>query len=111
MSTTFPDPQAYPAMTLTAANGETVLVISSDGEITWRGSPSKAASVFFSSLKSTIDIEVIGGRAAERIYRRAVGKCLNMAETMNKDEYIAMLRQELQARVGKAVLMELKRED
>jgi hypothetical protein len=100
------------ALSIRSSTGDgSLLEIRFDGTIIWNGPTSKAARLFLSSMRSVLDLDAIGEQAAERIYRRAIAKCLRMAREMEHDEFIDRLDQELQARTSKAVLMELKRND
>ena len=96
------------ALTITNDKNETVLSISRQGEIEFNGPPSKAADKFLKSFGSHLDNVVVGKLAQARTYRRAIEKCLNNARNMTKEEYIALLEEELQARNSKAVLEALK---
>jgi hypothetical protein len=96
------------AFTLKAAGGRPLLEITFDGEIAWHGPPSRGSRALIRSFSSILDLDTIGNAAAERIYRRAMEKCLKMAKIMDSDEFIDRLDQELQTRISKAVLMELR---
>ena len=99
------------AFTLTTVGGSPLLEIMFDGTIVWNGPPSRGSRALIKSVSSILDLDSIGDSAAERIYRRAIEKCLNMARSMDSGEFIAQLEQELQTRTSKAVLLELKRDE
>lgn len=100
------------ALSIRSSSGDgSLLEIRFDGTITWNGPTSKASRLFLNSMRSILDLDALGNAAAERIYRRAIEKCLRLARSMDHDEFIDRLDQELQARTSKAVLMELKKDD
>lgn len=98
------------AFSLNSNGGSPILEILFDGQVKWSGPPSQGSRLLLKSLRSVIDLDSVGDAAAERIYRRAIEKCLNMARSMDRDEFIDQLDRELQTRISKAVLLELKNE-
>lgn len=99
------------ALTLTSTHGSPLLEIFYDGTVEWHGPPSKGARALIGSVRSILDLDTVGHAAADRIYRKALQRSLNMARSMSREEFIDRLEQELQARQSKAVLRDLTRED
>ena len=101
-------PTIHSALTILNSYNEPLLMISRHGDIKFNGPPSQAADRLLQSLGGAIDRAAAGKLAMDRSYRRAIEKCLRLAQRMEKDEYIAMLEQELQTRQNNSVLMALR---
>ena len=95
-------------MTLLNPFGEKVLTISSNGDVTVKGSTNEAAKIFLNVLSHHIDKEAAGKAALARSYKRAIQRCLRQIKSMNKEEFIALLETEIDNRNSKAVLLYLQ---
>ena len=102
---------AKPSLITISAAGGNVLEITAKGDIKYTGRPSKAADAFVKTLSGSIDINTIGPAAMARSYRKAIERCLRDAQRMGREEFIAMLENELQTRYSKAVLASLKEDE
>lgn len=97
------------AITINGSTG-TALSIYYDGRVEWTGPLSKNAEAFVNAVSFNIDKNAAGENALARSYRKAIERCLRQIKTMSKEEFIAMLETEVEARMSKAVLMALMEE-
>ena len=88
----------------------TLLSIHHDGQVEWTGPLSKNVEAFVTALCFNIDKATAGENALARIYRKAIERCLRQIKKMSKEEFIAMLENEVDARMSKAVLISLMEE-
>jgi hypothetical protein len=88
--------------------GQTLLEITSEGMVNWHGPPSKGAKIFINAIRSSLDLEAVGMAASEKIYRRAMERCLKLARNMTHSQFISAMENELQKRLEKSVLLELR---
>ena len=71
---------------------------------------SKNVEAFVNALCFNIDKATAGENALARLYRKAIERCLRQIKKMSKEEFIAMLENEVDARMSKAVLISLMEE-
>jgi hypothetical protein len=83
------------------------LTISHTGEISWTGSLSKSTQHFIKSFAANIDIETAGKVALAKTYKRAVEHCLKTIQSMDKDDAISALKNEIDARMSHLVIESL----
>ena len=98
------------AMTVTTVDGAT-LQICSNGDIKWSGSMLSAAKQLVNSLQHVVDSNRISKHAMARSYMRGVEKCLRLAKTMDKDQLIARLEEELENRESHVTLLHMRHDD
>jgi hypothetical protein len=79
------------------------LTISNSGEVEWSGPLSKNAERFIASVASNIDLQAAGKRALANHYTTVLERCLRQIKSMDKEEYIKLLENELAARKSQAV--------
>lgn len=90
--------------------GETALVITNSGEIKFFKTPNEATRKFMTLCEHHIDKKAAGINAIQRSYRRGVEKCLRLARTMEKDQLILLLEQEINVRLGSEMMQLLRKE-
>lgn len=93
------------AITITGVDQKSVLHIYTDGRVEWNGSLTKCATQFVKVIEHTIDVHAASKRALAKSYRLAIERCLRQVKQMSNDDFIAMLENELDVRMRKAVLM------
>jgi hypothetical protein len=103
-------PSNYRPFNIMQISGDdgSLLTISKDGEVTWTGSANKASRSFVNMVSHQLDVIATGEMALARSYRRAIERCLRQAKSMDHDEFIAVLENEVQTRLSKSVLMSLR---
>lgn len=79
------------------------LTISNSGEVEWTGPLSKNAERFIASVASNIDLQAVGKRALSNHYTTVLERCLRQIKSMDKEEYISRLENEIAARKSRAV--------
>ena len=79
------------------------LTISNSGEVEWSGPLSKNVERFIASMCSNIDLQATGKRALSKHYTTVLERCLRQIKSMDKEEYIKLLENELAARKSRAV--------
>lgn len=99
------------AFQLKDSSNQTLLDITNAGEIRFHGKPSKAARQLVGLCQYQIDEKTAGVQAMQRSYRRAVEKCLKLARTMEKDQLIELLEQEINVRLASEMMMLLKEKE
>jgi len=90
--------------------GETTMVITSSGEVKFFKTPNEATRKFITLCEHHIDKKAAGINAIQRSYRRGVEKCLRLARTMEKDQLILLLEQEINVRLGSEMMQLLRKE-
>lgn len=99
-----------PPLTITNDLGETTMVITSSGEVKFFKTPNEATRKFMTLCEHHIDKKAAGINAIQRSYRRGVEKCLRLARTMEKDQLILLLEQEINVRLGSEMMQLLRKE-
>ena len=79
------------------------LTISNSGEVEWSGPLSKNVERFIASVTANINLQATGKRVLSNHYTTVLERCLRQIKSMDKEEYIKLLENELAARKSRAV--------
>jgi len=103
--------QVHPVTALTIGGQDgTLLDIRYDGRVEWKGPLSKNADAFVKAVEYAVDKNAAGEQAIAKSYRKAIERCLRQIKTMDKEQFISMLEQEVATRMSKAVWQELSKD-
>lgn len=90
---------------------ETILTITGDGEVIWKGKPSQAADILVRSFQLAVeDKKGITKSARRRYYWKAVDNLAKKSEKMSPEEFVDFVRKQAYNRERKVLIDTLKGE-
>ena len=96
-------------ITFNSQGSKEVVRITPEGDVKWSGTPSQAAEVFRQCLQFHVEDQVkFKAAARSRYYMLACKNILNKAETMQHDELLDFLKDQVYNRERKVIIDSLK---
>ena len=96
-------------ITFNSQGSNEILRITPEGDVKWSGTPSQAAEVFRQCLQFHVEDQVkFKAAARSRYYMLACKNILNKAETMQHDELLDFLKDQVYNRERKVIIDSLK---
>lgn len=80
-----------------------VFEIKNDGEVVLHGKQKSVIKSFLKNLQSTLDLDKVKARVAERFFVMGMQRALSMTKNKTHEEFIADLEKEVQTRQQKVV--------
>lgn len=85
-----------------------IFEIKNDGELIFHGNQKSVIKSFIKNLQSTLDLDKVKDRVAERFFVMGMQRALAMTKNKTHEEFIADLEKEVQSRQAKWFLKTLE---